>query len=114
MTQYYLEHVLTDSRIRLDQEQEIFQNLHKVELSECSFQQGRFHNDVLDTWPCFVHSNGYNYYDFMMVHQETGVSENIMDTCIRMAEEKGEVKIHCRVPYEIVYQGIVQKNLPQL
>ena len=116
VTQYFLEHVLINPRIRLDHKQQMFQNLHKVELSECSFRQGRFHNNVLGTWPCFVHFNGYNAYDFQMIHQETGVSEHIMDACLALAEAPGETywKIPYRVPYVLVYQGIEVTNLPQL
>jgi hypothetical protein len=120
VTQYYLEHALTtDNRIKLDTEQVLFQNLHKVDLAECSFRGGRFHNDVLDTWPCFVHFNGYNYYDFMLVHQETGVSENILDACMLLSEESaikvGDIRpIPYNVPYYIVYQGVEQRHLPQV
>lgn len=46
--------------VKLDTEQEIFQCMFRVDVSECSFREGRFHNDVLSTRPCFVHFNGYN------------------------------------------------------
>ena len=118
VTQYYLEHVLTEPRIQLDTKQLVFQNLHKVELTECSYSHGRFHNDVLDTWPCFVHFNGYNYYDFQLMNQETGQLENILDACIDMSNKSlvspaQQHTIHYSVPYFIVYQGVEQCNMKQ-
>jgi hypothetical protein len=60
VSRYYVAHASGGRfSVKLDTEQQVFQCMFQVDLAECSFRQGRFHNDVLGTTPCFVHFNGY-------------------------------------------------------
>ena len=44
--------------IKLDTKSLIFQNMHWISWKEIDFRGGRVYNNVLNTYPCFVHFNG--------------------------------------------------------
>ena len=114
-TQFYLEQCLNPGphTVVLDRGQTLFQNMCRVAWHECSMvdQDGavRFRNDVLGTTPCFVHLNGYNYYNYAMLNEATGHEENILDVLVRPVTGT----LLYRVPYYIMYEGDEQRNLPQ-
>jgi hypothetical protein len=49
------------AKVRIDDRQRIFQNMHLVSWREIDIRQGRIHNTVLEETPCFVHFNGSSY-----------------------------------------------------
>lgn len=126
VSRYYLENKHRRFTVKLDTEQEIFQCMFQVELTECSFRQGRFHNDVLGTQPCFVHFNGFCLYKYRMRNQVTGDVENILDAFVAMAKrsesersESGsvvqvQVQVQYEYPHPIMFNGAVLRPVPQL
>jgi hypothetical protein len=67
-TEYYL--LNPSDRIKLDNYQKIFQNMHWVSWNEFYIQHGRFVNTILNEKPCFVHYNGGTW--------QTNDSQNIL------------------------------------
>lgn len=115
-THFYLEQCLNPHlglKVVLDRGQTLFQNMARVEWNECFLvaqdARVRFRNDVLDTTPCFVHLNGYNFYDYVMRNEVTGREENALAVLVA----SGAGPLPYRVPYYIMYRGEEQRNLPQ-
>tara|TARA_B100000900_G_C20595564_1_gene723264 strand:+ start:3097 stop:3879 length:783 start_codon:yes stop_codon:yes gene_type:complete len=54
---YYCENC-NNENIKLDTNAEIFQSFHAVSWQEFEIKNGRVHNTVLKTTPCFLHFNG--------------------------------------------------------
>ena len=67
--EYYLHNYMKKS-ILLDSASKIFQNMHLISWKEVDFRGGRVYNNVLNTYPCFVHFNGGVW--------QTQARENIM------------------------------------
>ena len=55
-TQYYLNH---DLAVKLDVNQTIFQSMCCVQFQDFEFQNGYLYNKILDTYPSFIHFNGF-------------------------------------------------------
>lgn len=55
-TQYYLNNQIN---IKLDTNQEIFQSMCCVNFYEFEFHNGYLYNKILETYPCFIHFNGF-------------------------------------------------------
>jgi hypothetical protein len=55
--EYYMENCTT-TNIKLDVKSEIFQSMHAISWEELIIKNGRVHNTVLNTSPCFLHFNG--------------------------------------------------------
>lgn len=82
---YFIEYYLNNYsnphlNIKLDDKCLIFQNMHLIDWNEVGFIDGRVHNRVLDTWPCFIHFNGSTW------KQQNG--ENIMPIFVEKMIEK--------------------------
>lgn len=79
--EYYLNHYLNkELNIKLDDKCMIFQNMHLINWNEIEFINGKVHNRVLDTWPCFIHFNGGTW------QQQN--RENIMPVFVEKMTEK--------------------------
>ena len=79
--EYYLNNYLNPGlNIKLDDKSLIFQNMHLIDWNELDFIDGRLHNRVLDTWPCFIHFNGGTW------QQQN--RENIMPVFVDKMREK--------------------------
>lgn len=55
-THYYLNNLMN---IKLDTNQEIFQSMCCVNFYEFEFHNGYLYNKILETYPCFIHFNGF-------------------------------------------------------
>jgi hypothetical protein len=118
VTEYFLEH-MKDSKCCLDMKQRIFQSFYKVEFGEFEMIRGRIHNKILNEYPCFSHFNGFNFYQNQICHIPTNKNENIMEVFVGLFLQSREkmdtiIEIPYRVPYHIIYNGVVQGNLPQV
>ena len=47
--------------IKLDTKSLIFQCMYKIYWKEIDFREGRVYNNILNTYPCFVHFNGKSW-----------------------------------------------------
>ena len=118
---YYLEHALQDKRkwIRLDEKQEIFQSMYRIDFTDFYFKGGRLCNNVLHTQPCFAHFNGFGIYGNKIVSLETEKQENVYEVFIdkmikSMAQPNILIPLNYRVLFFLFYNGSYQFNLPQL
>lgn len=65
--------------IKLDTESLIFQSMHLISWKEIDFRGGRVYNNILNTYPCFVHFNGGTY--------QTMERKNIMPVFIELMQK---------------------------
>jgi hypothetical protein len=79
--EYYLNNYLnTELNIKLDDKSMIFQNMHWIDWKELEIIDGKVHNSILNTWPCFIHFNGGTW------QQQNG--DNIMPILVEKMREK--------------------------
>jgi hypothetical protein len=84
--QYYLQNYMTES-IVLDYRSKIFQNMHLISWKEVDFRGGRVYNNVLNTYPSFLHFNGGTW--------QTQTRENIMPVFVeKINKSKQSTDIH--------------------
>jgi hypothetical protein len=113
-TLYFLKYSLLDGfNIKLDWRQLIFQNVYRVRFQELSMVNGRLFNDVLGTFPCFIHFNGLNLYNYKMINENNGNVENIMNEMIYNMDEK-KVKLNYRLLYYTIYNNVEVKEIEQM
>ena len=62
--------------IKLDTKSLIFQNMHLISWKEIDFREGRVFNNILNTYPCFIHFNGGTW--------QTNERNNIMPVFIEL------------------------------
>jgi len=114
-THYYLEHFLhPEKRIKIDMRQAIFQSFYKVEYSPFTFVNGRLCNNEIDSYPCFVHFNGYGGYDYKITNQNENRDidvRNFFNEKVEESKTNGEaIHIHGFIPpYFYMYRNIPQK-----
>jgi hypothetical protein len=85
--EYYLHNYMKES-ILLDSASKIFQNMHLISWKEVDFRGGRVYNNVLKTYPCFVHFNGG-------VWQTQTPGENIMPVFVeKIHTSKQSTNVH--------------------
>jgi len=91
--EYYLHNHMKHS-ISLDYTSKIFQNMHLISWKEIDFRGGRVYNNVLNTYPSFVHFNGG-------VWQTQTPGENIMPVFVeKINTSKQSTDIHTLNGYE--------------
>lgn len=81
-TQYYLNN---KKNIKLDINQEIFQSMCCVNFYEFEFHNGYLYNKILETYPCFVHFNGFGDNDIKTAiykKKHVNVLKNTLDRLI--------------------------------
>ena len=84
--QYYLDNYMKES-ILLDCKSKIFQNMHLISWKEVDFRGGRIYNNILNTYPSFVHFNGGTW--------QTQTRENIMPVFVeKINKSKQTTDIH--------------------
>ena len=84
--EYYLQNYMKES-ILLDCKSKIFQNMHLISWKEVDFRGGRVYNNVLNTYPSFVHFNGGSW--------QTQAIENIMPVFVeKINKSKQSTDIH--------------------
>jgi hypothetical protein len=90
--EYYIHNYMKDS-ISLDYTSKVFQNMHLISWKEVDFRGGRVYNNVLNTYPCFVHFNGGVW--------QTQARENIMPVFVeKINTSKQSTDIHTLDGYE--------------
>lgn len=119
-TQYYLEFAnSSEVNIGLDWNQELFQNLYKVDLKDFAFFNGRLYNHCLKTYPCFVHFNGFRDYCGCLekIANETwSERRDAMEVFLEKIEssrQTGNCGMEWRVP-EFWYGGQRVGTIPQI
>ena len=82
-----------------------------MDLTGCSFADGRFRNNVLNSEPCFVHFNGYQVNDYVMINEATGAEEDIREVFLGMSDTPS-----IRYDYSptFYYNGKAVRPVPQL
>lgn len=78
-TKYFLNNELID-KIKIDNEQKIFQNVSGVNINSFIFRNGHLYNTVLNTYPCIIHFNGFFDMDIKTVtNNDTKTEENVLE-----------------------------------
>jgi len=84
--EYYLHNYMKES-ILLDHKSKVFQNMHLISWKEVDFRGGRIYNNILNTYPSFVHFNGGVW--------QTQTRENIMPVFVeKINKSKQSTDIH--------------------
>ena len=84
--EYYVQNYMNES-ILLDYKSNLFQNMHVISWKEVDFRGGRVYNNILKTYPSFVHFNGGVW--------QTQTRENIMPVFVeKMNTSKQSTDIH--------------------
>ena len=78
MSKFFIEH-FNKINIKLDTKSLIFQNMHLISWKEIDFRGGRVYNDILNTYPCFVHFNGGTW--------QTMAKKNIMPVFVELMKK---------------------------
>jgi len=71
--------------LKLDIDQEIFQNMFSVDWAEMKILNGRLCNSILGTMPCFVHFSGDSW--------KTNIGSDIMPIIVDLCSEGGDFNI---------------------
>ena len=84
--EYYIANYMNNS-VLLDYTSDIFQNMHLISWKEVDFRGGRVYNNILKTYPCFIHFNGGTW--------QTQTRENIMPVFVeKINTSKQSTDIH--------------------
>ena len=89
--EYFLENA-TRARVALDTKQLIFQSLYKVKYEDFILFGGRIYNQVLLSFPCFVHLNGYSGYKYLIRNKTTGESVDARKLLLEKIETSRQKK----------------------
>jgi hypothetical protein len=92
---YFIEYFLEKAkhkRIELDTKQLIFQSMYKVKYEDFILFGGRIYNQVLFSFPCFVHLNGYNAYAHLIRNKTTGESVDVRKLLLEKIETSWKKK----------------------
>jgi hypothetical protein len=85
-TQYFLEN-LDNINIKLDMNQYIFQSMCCVDFADFEFQNGVLYNKILNTYPSFIHFNGFGDDEIKTaIDNETNESVDIIAEFVKKKE----------------------------
>jgi hypothetical protein len=101
--------------IKMDIYQKIFQSMYKVDFTDFEFRNGRLYNKCLETYPCFTHFNGFGVWDMQLKHIHTWECKNVIEIFSNYIEQSINtiLSIEYELPYQIVWNGITETNVPQ-